>query len=288
MNRLTDPYLFINSPYMENEPAVLSALTQLLRPVIRLLLHLGVGYRAFAEVAKRVFVDVATRDYGLRGRPTNASRVTLLTGINRRDVSRLRAELSARPIVPTLEQSSALGRVLSGWHQDPEFVDAAGTPRELPATGAGSFATLLARYGGDIPETATAKELRRVGAVASTADGKLKVQTRYYMPLALDDAALERYGSVVADLAGSINHNLFAADPNGRIFEGRAHHPHIDPAALEEFRALVDARGERLLEEIDAWLTEHALPASAKSAGVRLGVGLYLIDDTHKNSGSAV
>jgi Family of unknown function (DUF6502) len=273
---------------MDSEPPILRALTRLLRPVIRLLLDLGVGYRAFAEVAKRVFVDVASQDYGLRGRPTNASRVTLLTGINRRDVSRLRAELSARPIAPPLDQFSALGRVLSGWHQDPDFIDASGAPRELPAAGADSFATLLARYGGDIPETATAKELRRVGAVTTDADGKFKVLTRYYMPLALDDVALERYGSVVADLAGSINHNLFAQDATQRIFEGRAHHPNIDPAAFEEFRALIDARGERLLEEIDTWLTEHALPVSAKSAGMRLGVGLYLINDSHKKSGSAV
>jgi len=272
---------------METEPSALRALTQLLRPVIRLLLELGVGYRAFSEAAKRVFVDVASQDYGLRGRPTNASRVTLLTGINRRDVARLRAELSAQPAATRVEQSSVLGRVLSGWHQDPDFTDAVGAPRDLPAAGPRSFATLLNRYGGDIPETATAKELRRVGAVSANADGTFKVQMRYYMPLALDDVALERYGSVVADLANSINNNLFELEPQRRLFEGRAHHPRIDPAALEEFRALIDARGERLLEEIDAWLTAHALPASVKTPGLRLGVGLYLINDSQTKSGSA-
>jgi hypothetical protein len=272
---------------MESEPVAHRALAQLLRPIIRLLLELGVGYRAFSEAAKRVFVDVATKDYGLRGRPTNASRVTLLTGINRRDVSRLRASLRDLPDVPPIEQSSVLGRVLSGWHQDPDFIDADGAPRDLAANGDASFATLLARYGGDIPETATAKELRRVGAVSVNADGTFKVRTRYYMPLPLDEVAIERYGSVVADLTNSINHNLFEPDSLRRIFEGRAHHPRIDPAAFEEFRALIDARGERLLEEIDAWLTAHALPPSAKSPGLRLGVGLYLINDSHTKSGSA-
>jgi Family of unknown function (DUF6502) len=272
---------------MDRDPVALRALTQLLRPVVRLLLELGVGYRAFADAAKRVFVDVASQDYGLRGRPTNASRVMLLTGINRRDVSRLRAELSDHPLATPIEQSGALGRVLSGWHQDPDFIDTHGLPRNLPATGTGSFAALLTRYGGDIPDTATAKELRRVGAVSVTADGSFKVHTRYYMPLALDDAALERYGSVVADLANTINQNLFEQDPLHRIFEGRAHQTRINPAAIEEFRALIDARGERLLEEVDTWLTAHALPPALESRGLRLGVGLYLINDSHRKSGSA-
>ena len=272
---------------MDTEPAAHRALAQLLRPIVRLLLELGVGFRAFSDIAKRVFVDVATKDYGLRGRPTNASRVTLLTGINRRDVARLRALLRDQPPTPPAEQSSVLGRVLSGWHQDPDFVDANGAPRDLAATGARSFATLHARYGGDIPETATAKELRRVGAVTVNADGTFKVRTRFYMPLALDAVAIERYGSVVADLANSINKNLLGQDPSQRVFEGRAHHPRIDPAAFEEFRALIDARGERLLEEIDAWLTAHALSPSVESPGLRLGVGLYLINDSHAKSGSA-
>ena len=43
-----------------------------------------------------VYVDVAGRDYGLQGRPTNASRVAMITGLSRREVSRVRKTLATR------------------------------------------------------------------------------------------------------------------------------------------------------------------------------------------------
>ncbi|MGQ0835596.1 MAG: DUF6502 family protein [Gammaproteobacteria bacterium] len=40
--------------------------------------------------------------------------------------------------------------MLSGWHQDPEFLDSAGNPRELAVDGTPpGFAEFVRRYGGD-------------------------------------------------------------------------------------------------------------------------------------------
>ena len=69
---------------------VLAGCRVLLRPVVRLLLKSGITWKEFAEVAKSVFVEVATREFGIRGRPTNTSRVAILTGINRHDVAKQR------------------------------------------------------------------------------------------------------------------------------------------------------------------------------------------------------
>ena len=56
---------------------ILEALLIAIRPLARALLRAGIGYREFAEISKTAFVDIATKDYGLRGRPTNISRVPL-------------------------------------------------------------------------------------------------------------------------------------------------------------------------------------------------------------------
>jgi hypothetical protein len=73
---------------------VLSALLKALRPIARFLMKSGIGYREFAEISKSAFVDVATSDYGLRGRPTNISRVAVMTGLTRKEVKRLREKNS--------------------------------------------------------------------------------------------------------------------------------------------------------------------------------------------------
>ncbi len=62
---------------------VLDAFLLLMRPIVRILLRYGVGYREFAEVTKTAFVDVSSSDFGLRGRPTNISRVAVMTGLTR-------------------------------------------------------------------------------------------------------------------------------------------------------------------------------------------------------------
>ena len=65
---------------------ILNALLVALRPLARALLRAGIGYREFAEISKSAFVDIATKDYGLRGRPTNISRVAVMTGLEAAEV----------------------------------------------------------------------------------------------------------------------------------------------------------------------------------------------------------
>ena len=79
----------------KTKQSVLDAFLLMLRPVVRILLRYGIGYREFAEVTKTAFVDVASADFGIRGRPTNISRVAVMTGLS-----------CVRPILITSENST--------------------------------------------------------------------------------------------------------------------------------------------------------------------------------------
>ncbi len=56
----------------------------LMAPIVRVMLRSGVSWGEFAELLKEVFVDVARRDHGRQGRPTNTARVAMITGLSRR------------------------------------------------------------------------------------------------------------------------------------------------------------------------------------------------------------
>jgi hypothetical protein len=268
--------------------AALAACRTLLGPVASLLLKCGLTWREFAEVSKTVFVDVASREYGIRGRPTNASRVAILTGIDRKEVARQRALLDAEAPAEPGKTTDAT-RVLSGWHQDPAFLAADGQPRVLADEGPGpSFDDLCRAHGGDIPASALRKELVRVGAVVETAEG-LRAVRRFYMPVRLDPQWLANAGTTLRDLGASISHNLSAEPPVPTRFVGRATSTRIDPAALPAFREFLEAEGQAFLERVDAWLTAHELPRAASDSSsdgtvatgagrpLRLGVGLFAI-----------
>lgn len=263
---------------------------QLLQPLASLLLKCGMTWREFAELARTVFVLVASREYGIRGRPTNVSRVAILTGIGRREVGKIRQAMDEEgPPLPN--QTTDATRVLSGWHQDPQFLGADGKPRDLAPGGAGaSFEELAKRFAPDVPPSAMLKELRRVAAVTDLGSGQLRVTRRYYQPSLLDAQWILNAGSVFADLGGNINHNLGRRPGEGSWFLGRATDDRIDARAVPEFQAFLEQEGQQFLERMDAWLAAHrAAPESPPVETrkvVRLGVGLFMIKgETDKQTG---
>ena len=142
----------------------------LLQSLARLFLRFGRGYREFSELSKAAFVNVAAEDYGVHGRPTNVSRIAAMTGLTRKEVSRIRKRIEACKASVT-DRGTPLQEVLSAWRLSDEFRGDNGEPAVLPLTGnRGSFRSLVRQFAGDIPEGAMRKELQRIGAVQIVGD----------------------------------------------------------------------------------------------------------------------
>lgn len=145
------------------------ALFKLLQPLARLCLRLGFGYREYCEMSKAAFVAVAAEDYGVHGRPTNVSRIAAMTGLTRKEVSRIRRKVENGGATRT-QRASPLVEVVAAWRSDREFCSS-GKPNRLPLEGKrGSFHSLVRRFAGDIPDGAMRKELERIGAVRLVGD----------------------------------------------------------------------------------------------------------------------
>lgn len=255
------------------------ALRLLFRPVARILLRAGINWKEVAEICKATYVEVATEDFGIRGRPTNVSRVAILTGLTRREVGRLRRQLSTEDGGPMNRMNYAT-RVLSGWYQDDAFCDASGEPRPLPANGSNdSFEALCKKYSPDVPGTTMLKELKHVGAVTETDDGMLQAQSRYYMPVLMDPEQMLRSGGVVQDLGYTVAYNLHRAENDPSRFERRATNTRMSEQAVPKFRKFIEDEGQAFLERIDAWLSDNE--SNDDEAGqVRLGFGTYWIEQS--------
>lgn len=255
----------------------------MLRPLVRLLLRHGVSYREMAELSKKVYVEVATDEFGEDGQPTNVSRVALLTGMTRRDVRKARLG-DDQDQMQVLSRMNTCARVLSGWFQDPAFRDTDGQPLRLQETGdSPSFAALARRYAPDVPISATLRELKRSAAVSVDEDGRLVAGSRNYMPQEYPGSpeALTRAGSVVEDLGNTLSWNLAQPSADTRYFERRATNIHVDEACTGEFEVFVKREGQAFLERVDAWLSEHETSGSTDTSrrAIRLGLGMYWIQD---------
>ncbi len=262
--------------------SIVAAAPTLLKPIIRILLRSGLTFKQFSKITRNLFVEVATEDYGLQGRKTNVSRVAILTGISRSEVTKIRKDLE-EPQQKLETHLSNASRILTTWHTDARFLDDAGLPKDLPIESEKeiSFSTLMKELSGDVPQTAMLKELKKAQTIEQTKDNKLKVLKRYYMPPNFDVSHLIRICSVIADLATTTHYNLNRDEDDLSRFEGRASNNFIDKKIVPEFQAFLEQRGQAFLEEVDEWLSEKELDKDSltKRTPVRVGAGVYFIND---------
>ena len=262
-------------------PLVLEALGKALEPVVLLLLKCGITARDFSELVKEKFVTLATETYGIRGRPTNISRVAILSGLDRREVTRLRRKASEPRTAPQGFMSKP-SQLLDAWHHDPRYLDSSGKPRDLEAEGVeGSFAELVRRYAPRIPVVAMIKELRAAGSIADAGGNRLRALKRSYIPRELNENLVRLWGSVLQDHGTTFEHNISRGETDPPRFERRAISLRVDAKALPQFREMLEREGQAFLERVDDWITAHEVGSSAdgEGTGIRLGVGVYHIQD---------
>ncbi len=252
---------------------------RLLRPLVRVLLRYGFSYGAFAELAKRVYVEVAQDEFRIPGRKQTTSRVAVLTGLSRKEVRRVRElEMPSRR-GETLKHNRA-ARVIGGWVRDQDF-RSGGEPRALEIES--EFAQLCRRYSGDMPTKAVLAELLRSGAVELDSEGAAVLRERAFVPSASEIDKISFLGSDVADLAGAIDHNL-EAGPAEAFLQRKVCYDNLPEESVEELRKLVRVRGQKLLENLDrrmAPLDRNINPQSQGSGRKRVAIGIYYFESDY-------
>jgi hypothetical protein len=233
------------------------------------------------ELARRTYVDVAMSELAIPGKKQTVSRVSVLTGLTRKDVQRI-LKKEAPLERDTGERYNRAARVLTGWIRDSEYTDSKGEPLTLPIEDpAKGFNTLVRRYSGDIPARAVLDELVRVGAVERIANNRIRLLARAYIPSASQLDKLGILGTDVADLIHTIDHNLEKGSSDPR-FQRKVMYDNLPKEIIEEFRALSAKQSQQLLEQLDAWLVKRDRDASPTTKGtgrVRAGIGVYYFED---------
>ena len=113
--------------------------------MVKLLIQQQISFPFFSNLIKRIYVDVASKDIpSIDGRMTD-SRLSLLTGVHRKDIRKFREE---EDILDTAHQKaiSLSAQVISTWLSDNEYCDKSARPKplwRLQADGHPSFEGLV-------------------------------------------------------------------------------------------------------------------------------------------------
>ena len=110
--------------------AFVKALTALLRPLVRGLVAHGVTFPYLATMLKGIFVEVVDSDFPLDGKKQTVSRISLVSGVHRKDVRRLLGEATRETGPPKYVSIGA--RLIGIWAGSPDYADKNGRPLALP------------------------------------------------------------------------------------------------------------------------------------------------------------
>ncbi len=258
----------------ENLQQTLSrAILTLLRPLVRILIRNGIAYGSFAELAKKIYVDVAFEDFAPECKKQTISRVSALTGLTRKETRRLH-ELEDAESGANEQRYNRAVRVISGWVNDPHFQDDTGHPALLEIEGDGhTFAELVREYSGDMTTQSMLTVLTTAGSVEKQ-DHQVSLVQKAYLPGNDPTEKLNILGKDSAELIATIDHNLTAPEDRLR-FQRKVSSYRVRPDAVDSFKTLAAEKSQLLLEEFDAWLTEHEVSEDESDAGCYVSVGIY-------------
>jgi hypothetical protein len=260
---------------MTDQP-LLAATARILRPLVRILLRNGVASDAITELVRRVYVDVAFEEFTLEGKRQTQSRVSVLTGLNRKEVARLRTQRES-VLPPAEDRRNRAAAVLGAWLRDPDFQDEAGEPRPLPLQGPGSFAELCQRHSGDMKPRSIADELVASGALVEE-DGHLRMTARGYIPSEDPVELLRILGTDTSELIETIDHNL-CSPPEQLRYQSKVKYDSVPEEHVRDFLHYSGVRAQALLEELDRWLAERSREERTADGErtVSLGLGIHQI-----------
>lgn len=257
-----------------------AALLSVLRPLVRYLVGQGCTFGTLVDLLKMVYVGETLRHYtSTGGRPLTDSRLTLMTGIHRKEVKRLREMLLENDMnIELRADASVASRVVALWCSEKGFQAADQSPLALPmrADNGCDFETLTRLAKADMRPRAILDELVRAGvAQIDSVDGRIALLRMAYVSDIPEDK-LAFLGQNVGDHLQSALHNLEHTPPlieRALFFDALSSTalPVIQPQ-LEQAASALLIQAHELVSQVEQ---QHPLTADTPTCRIRLGVYYY-------------
>ena len=260
-------------------------LARLLRPLVRLFIRCGITFPALCDLLREMYVNVAEHECALPGKVQTDSRVSLLTGIHRKEVARLRG--AGAPVSEVPAAVSRTSRILARWLSAPGFADADGRPLPLARTGEegqASFESLVASVTRDVRPRAVLDEWLDRQLVALDPEGRIVLTESAFVPAGGSDQQLYYFGRNLHDHAAAAVANVLG--DGSRFLERAVHYDGLS----RELAETLEKRSRELAMESLRTLNREANQACETDPGGawRWNCGIYVYrEDAEEASGPA-
>ncbi len=259
---------------------LLRAVLATLEPLVARMLALGIRYGEFESRLRGTFVGVADRASRTHDGPQTDSRLAMLTGLNRREIRRIRAK------APELAAPSSFTRdfaaeLFTRWRTTPGLADASGNPLPLPlrAKSGPSFAKLVREMTVDFRPQLLLEHLVRGGAVELRDGHVVPKSGGAYVPARGAPEKLEILANDPAELIETILHNVF--EPGELRLQRKVSFDALGSDAIAGIRKELRRRGERFTASVNRYLARYDRDLNRDAPGgdpTTAGLGVYYFE----------
>lgn len=274
----------LDRPALPPSDLVLAACRRLLRPLVRLLIRAGVTFPVLSDVLRGLYVEVAVTDLLTSPGARTDSRVSLMTGVHRKEIRRLReSPADAAAVPPAVTLSS---QIIALWLALPDHTDATGRPLPLPrgpmAGGGPCFDALVAMVTTDVRPRAVLDDWLSQGLVEIGEDDQVRLLDAAYLPKGGGREQMFYFARNLRDHIEAATANV-AASGTAPFMERAVHYDRLSPAAAQALEGLAREAAEKVLLDVNraaASLVRTMPEEPAHTARVNFGVFVFREDQS--------
>ncbi len=266
------------------EKILAKALTQMLKPLVRLLIHQNITYIGLLDLLKNTYIEVAEESFGLEGKRLTDSRISLLTGVHRGDVKRIRTDGLTQPTEKEIKASLS-AQMMSIWAGHQAYLDSNGEPVCLyryAQDGSPSFEELVLSVSKDKHPRSILDEWMNQGLVTLFEENgkeQITLSEKGYVPTADFEEKLFFAGKNIGDHLSVVVHNLENQTPP--MFDRAVYYHQLTEASIKTLEDTSKTKIMDVLTEVNQLANQlQAQDKQADNADHCMHVGAYF---HHKN-----
>jgi hypothetical protein len=227
----------------------------------RAVMKRGLSYDIFEQATRAAFVEIASNDFGVSGKKQTTSRISMITGLSRKEVSRLQNIDTSKPLSTPVSLNRA-AKVVNGWLTDSDYTDHNNQPRTLDigvgddCAGAG-FNSLVKKYSGDITAVTILEELKQIDAIRLEPSGKIKLQKAAYIPAQDSLEQLQLLAEDISELIDTIEFNTAQDNPHSKRFQRKVRYDNIPTEYISKLKAYIDKQAQNCLIDINHEIAQY-------------------------------
>ncbi len=266
------------NPTSKATEKLLETAARVLSPLVRLLIARGVTFQMASELLKRVYVKAAQKHF-VGDVEATGTQLSLLTGLNRKEIRRLTSDDTAKEVEPIASFASAVHTV---WRTQRRWRDKNGKPKMLPRRSAShllSFDSLVRTVTTDHRPSAIFEELMRLKYIEVDDSENVLLKADSFLATPEADDKLSRMSETLEDhMSASIANVLDTAPKFLDRFIFGDEMSHASAEALQNLaRREWDKTQDKLIEQAIA--SEEFDAASGEKNSTRIRVGMYFYSE---------